>query len=379
MMLVSDKSPNPGAQVAARSSAGVEGRCNSVQRTSLQWNDAYPYSAVHIIRVPGALDFERLTSAVRVVLAKRGLTGLVLNRRAATYEYRGGPARCEIDLIAEEDGASVSLTSEIERQLNTAFTVGECFDPFRFFVAPGRDSFALGLAYFHAIADAESIVSLMIDLVDTWLRGGKPGSALPSELYPPRFDNLLRRHPKVFFRRLLSLPSHIRALRNSCRPRYRDPQNLHNGFTLFSVQRDELLVVTEAERSRGVTFNDVLLALLLKSLAPLAERRLRAVRRRNIAVGSIVNLRKDLGVDSRRTFGLFLGSFVVTHEVAEGISLLELARDIRRQTLRIKRDRLYLALPLELACARLAFSCFSPERRKNLYQKFYLFGEASRT
>ena len=50
-------------------------------------------------------------------------------------------------------------------------------------------------------------------------------------------------------------------------------------------------------------------------------------------MGCIVNLRKDLGVDSRRTFGLFLGSFMVTHEVPEGMSLRELRALARREAL----------------------------------------------
>ena len=90
-----------------------------------------------------------------------------------------------------------------------------------------------------------------------------------------------------------------------------------------------------------------------------------------ISVGCIVNIRKDLALGTRRTFGLFLGSFVVSHEVPRGISLMDLAQDIRRQTLGIKRRRLYLGTPLELAIARLTFSLFSTSRRKKFYQKNY--------
>ena len=90
-----------------------------------------------------------------------------------------------------------------------------------------------------------------------------------------------------------------------------------------------------------------------------------------ISVGCIVNIRKDLALGNRRTFGLFLGSFVVSHEVPRGISLLDLAMDIRRQTLEIKRGRFYLGTPLELAVARFTFSLFSTPRRKKFYQKNY--------
>ncbi len=90
-----------------------------------------------------------------------------------------------------------------------------------------------------------------------------------------------------------------------------------------------------------------------------------------MSVGCIVNLRKDLGLDSRRTFGLFLGSFTVTHEVPDGIRLRRLAEEIRRQTAAIKRHRLYLGTPLDLAFARLALRFFSPERQRRFYAKYY--------
>jgi hypothetical protein len=76
-------------------------------------------------------------------------------------------------------------------------------------------------------------------------------------------------------------------------------------------------------------------------------------------------------LDRAPTFGLFLGSFTVTHTVPEGISLRELTGDIRRQTLAIKERQLYLATPMELALGRFVLRLFSPERRRTFYQKNY--------
>ena len=50
---------------------------------------------------------------------------------------------------------------------------------------------------------------------------------------------------------------------------------------------------------------------------------------------------------------------------------MDLARDIRRQTLAVKNGRLYLAAPLELAFGRFMFSLYSTERKKKFYQKHY--------
>ena len=78
-----------------------------------------------------------------------------------------------------------------------------------------------------------------------------------------------------------------------------------------------------------------------------------------------------MGAESRGTMGLFLGSFVVTHEVPDGIPLRQLARDIWQQTSAIKRQKLYLGTPLDLRFANFMFNLFSPRRQKKFYPKHY--------
>jgi NRPS condensation-like uncharacterized protein len=124
-------------------------------------------------------------------------------------------------------------------------------------------------------------------------------------------------------------------------------------------------------KSWRVPLNDIFLALLLKALSPCAEGRVDAPRRKRIAVASIVNIRRNLGVDITGTFGLFLGSFVVFHPVPPEIRLEEIVRDIHGQTDKIKRDALYLRSVLELGLARLLFPLFSHERQKKFYPKYY--------
>jgi len=335
----------------------------------------HPFNAVHVARVAGTLDLQRLTQAIRGMLEAKGLTGLKLDRRQGTYEYNRGAPPCEIRTCPDAENRRLALAAEITRQLNSGFPVDEHFVPFRFFVASDPDSFSLGLAYFHPVADAESVVALMKTIVETYQ--GKAGEPLstPLDLYPARRDGLLGHHPRLLARKLLALPSHMRNVRTSCRPPLRDAQNMDNGFSFLSLGPDTLRSLSQAGKAWEVTLNDLFLALLMKCFSPLAALRARASRRRQISLGSIVNLRKDLGLDSQRTFGLFLGSFVVSHEVPNGLALPELARDIRCQTARVKRDRLYLGTPLDLALARTVFPLFSAERRRKFYAKnFPLWG-----
>ena len=356
-------------------SVSMHGRLNSFQKTMLQWDDLHPYTAVHVVRIAGRLDENRLRKGIQATLEARGLTHLSLDRASGAFHYEGGPAVCEIRAIAGGEHPHSALFAEMESQLNTPFAPTGRFNPFRFFVAPAGDSFFLGLVYFHAVADAESVALLLGELVEACDKGSAPAFSEPLDLYPDGRSHLLRRHPKVVARRLLTLPTQIRNLRRSCRAPCRDAANMANRFIFFSLGPETLRSVVAAGKSWEVTVNDVWLALLLKSLSPLAAERMRARKRQAISVGCIVNLRATLAVDSRRTFGLFLGSFTVTHEVPDGIGLRTLARDVQQQTAAIKRHRLFLGTSLELGFARFMLKFFSPERRTKFYPKnFPLWG-----
>jgi hypothetical protein len=191
------------------------------------------------------------------------------------------------------------------------------------------------------------------------------------ELYPDGRSHLLRRHPLVVVRGLLAMAAQLRKLRQSHRVNFPPDADMVNGFSFLALAPADLRALLEAAKSWEVTLNDLLLALLLKALVPLATARASAPRRKKISLGCIVNLRKDLGLDSRRTFGLFLGSFLITHDLPEGISLRKLVADIRQQTTSIKRHKLYLGTPLELGFARFMLKFFSPARRKKFYAKNY--------
>jgi hypothetical protein len=124
-------------------------------------------------------------------------------------------------------------------------------------------------------------------------------------------------------------------------------------------------------RAWGVTLNDLFLAGLLLGLAPLSEKQRKESSRRHLAVGCIVNTRSHLGVDSRHTFGLFLGSFLVFHPVPPGATLRTLANDIQRQTGRIKRDRRFMAAAVDTTLARFCLHFLTPERRARFFPKHY--------
>ncbi len=340
----------------------MPGKLNIFQRSMLHWNDLHPYNAVHAARLSGAPDLERLRNAIYATLKNRGLTGFTLDADNGKFSYDGGDATCEIKILPTNE----NLTAEIARQLNTSFPARGSFSPFRFFVATENDSFQLGLVYFHAVADGESIIRLMKDFADTY-ENNPPVTRL--NLYPEHAG--LWRQPRLVVKKLFSMPPFIRDMKRSYHVPCHDAQDGANGVALFSLPSEQLRAVVATAKDWGVTVNDVFLALLFQGLAPLVAPYRAHRKRTKISVGCIVNTRSDLGADSRKQFGLFLGSFVTTQALSEGIKLRELAGDIHQQTERVKRNKLYLAAPLELRLARFVLSFFSTARRKKLYLKNY--------
>jgi len=347
----------------------MPGRLNIFQRVMLQWNELHPYNAIHVVRIQAVLDPERLGNVIRHLLVRLGLTGLQMDASHAKFDYQGGPAQCEIKLLSESD-PYMALISEIERQLNTRFPINQRFTPFRFFIVPEAGSFLLGLVYFHPVADAEAVVFLLKRIVETYFVPGEGGDVGSLELYPPPRDGLLRQ-PKLLLKKLAAIPGMMFNMRRSCRPNYRDVADSKVGVTLFFLPPGSLPKLMQASKAWGVTINDVFLALLARSVAPLASHAQKRGRP-ELSLGCIVNIRRDLALQGPRAFGLFLGSFIVTQPLpSENGRLREIAVAVRERTELMKRDQLYLTSALELRFGRRMMGFFSTRERRKLYQKHY--------
>lgn len=347
----------------------MTGKLNIFQRAMLRWNGLHPYNAVHVLRIAAPLDPPRLHKAVDHTLETLGLIGLTLDPRHSQCIYAGGPSHSTITILESGKDPRSTLAAEVGRQLNTPFAHGQPFNPYRFFVLPESDGFSLGLAYFHAVADAESIVHLLRDIFRTY-QATTPASSPAPVAVPADCSDSPFRHPGVLFKKLRTLPSMVKILRTSCRPFYRDTQDMANGIELFSLTPEHLPRLLHCGRSWGVTLNDLFLALLLKSIASHVPDRLRDARRKRLSIGCIVNTRRDLEIKDR-TFGVFLGSFVVSHRMPDDIGLRDLAGDVRRQTLEIKQNKIYLASSLELVLDRVLLSLSSTGQLRKRYQKNY--------
>ncbi len=346
----------------------LRGKLNIFQRTVLLWNEMHPYNAIHVVKLKQPLRPEILKDVIDRFLEKQGLVNLVIDRVKKTYDYRGGRSDVEINIVRYDDPAS-GLLSEVRKHLNLPFPVTGRMDPFRFFVIPEGDGFYLGLVYFHLIAGADSVIALMKGIASSYTGGALPEDTSPFVLYPQVYRKLMPFNLKYFAWWVLTFPEHISHMKISFRPKYRDPDDTGIGFSCLSVSPSQYRAVILASKAWEVTVNDLFLAILLKSVAPLAEKRFRTPRRTHVSVASIVNIRKDLSVDAD-VFGLFLSYFNVTHSVPEGVELGRLAQDVRRQTEKIKRHKLFLRTVLEMWAALMLASGLFKDRKKYFYAKY---------
>jgi hypothetical protein len=335
----------------------------------LRWKELHPYNAVHVLRIDAPLDPRRLRDVIADVLEGEGLTGLELDSRHGRYRYSGGRADVALELLGGADDPAKVIDATIERQLNTPFANEGRFDPFRFFAIAGERSFHFGLAYDHFIAGGDSIVVLMKDLHDAYVGRAATGHRR-LDRYPAAYGRLFARRLLPLLRGLPGLAEMIASCRTTVRPSYRagvPPTNEYGCWYLPAADLQHALMVT---RAWGVTLNDLLLALVLQAMVPLAGERTQG-RRRMLAVASIINIRSEFQPPATDTFGQFLSSFRVTHPMPAGIGVEQLARDVRAATGRTKRRKLWLQTLIGIASSGLFWRFLSPARRAAFHAKNY--------
>ena len=347
----------------------MRGRLNLFQAAMLRWRGFHPYNAVHVAELPGPLDAPRLAAAVADHLEALGVTGLVLDAARRRFEFRGGRVEYPVPVLQGGPAPLPVIEQEMERQLNEGFAASGAFEPFRFFAVDAGGTFHLGVAYDHFLAGGDSIVVLLKGIAVRY-RGGTPALPAP-ERYPRTYEwlfarNFLAAHVGQYY-----LPSMLLRMRRAFRPRYRYGEGWTNGFTSVQFPPDCYRAVVAAAKRWGVTFNDLLLALVFVALSPEVPERHGQRRRRELAIASVINIRHELAGPPDETFGQFLSSQIVMHPATPDTPLEALARDIHAQTQRVKRRKLYLMTLYMLSWGAIAWPFMTPAQRKHVYAKNY--------
>ena len=328
-------------------------RLNLFQRMMLRWRALHPYNPVHVLRVPAALDRRRLQDCIATRMLAAGLAG---------------PAPPALESVPAQPTAAQALHAAIEQAFNRPFAADD--GPWRFFVVEDGDAFHLALAYDHYVAGGDAVAELLSDIALAYL-GATGAPPQTRAAHAPTYRRLLLRHPGWVLRALFALPGVVARGRLACRVPREHMADANNGFAWLSLPPAQTRALLQATRAWGVTLNDLLLAALLLLLAPQAAARLRHPRRRELAVASIINMRRDLGPPAATWPAPCLAALRVQHAVPEGIGLQQLARQLHAQTATMKRRHLYLQSLVGLSVSALAWRWLPPAKRQGWFAKHY--------
>ena len=200
-------------------------------------------------------------------------------------------------------------------------------------------------------------------------RGETAAQDTVSDASAPSYAGVLLRQAGVLLRGLPSLPALVASCRRSFRPAYATIDDGQNAFARLRLGLPEQAALIRAAQSWGVTQNDLFMTILLKVLSPLAAKRRQQSRRRELAVASIVNIRRDFGSQAQHAFVPLLASFRVSNVVPDEIGVKELAHFVHKESERIKRGKLYLQTLLALGLAALEWRFMSERRRRRFFAK----------
>ncbi len=340
-------------------------RTNIFQRSMLLWDRIHPYNAVHLMELPPGTSLAGLDELLAGYLEKVFPGPLRIGRGGWYLEWlESSPLKPPVKRVSLEGDPVTALSRAVEDELNTPFT-GETFSPIRASLFQGGGRLFTGVTYFHPHSDAVPVVYLMEGLFRTVVSGGHDD-------WPPlRVASEWRTcTPGRLFSSLGDLPDQIRRVRRYARPPVRRDGGMENGLLFFTMDGEGCSRLRETARRWKVTVNDLLIGMLLKAVQTFGMKAAGHPRRKEMAVNSIVDLRKDSGRE-RNEIGLFLGSFSVSHELAPQRDLKETVLHINERTREIKEGRKYVGPLVGLGISSLLMKTLFSRRRENFYIKYY--------
>jgi len=274
-------------------------RLNIFQTLQRHWDELHPYNAGQILQLKGTGDPSRLTEAFHQTLHDLKLGQVSVAGRLFVHEASNRPP-----VVREILGTT--LEDFVSEEMNTPFH-REHGCPFRPFVLNNSGSHHLGIIYHHWIADSASIRLLMREwfarIYQLTPRSRKPFPS-PAGGYWRHFGpaaakwNLLTH---VF--RGVSWQSRMKRVCRIEAPGFHD---FKIRFSMHALPDGLIQRVRLRAHGYGATVNDVFLAeiaTVCRRHVPVHENR----KRRELALGSIVDLRGQSTHTLEGAFGLFLG------------------------------------------------------------------------
>jgi hypothetical protein len=345
---------------------GERGGLNVFQRLARQWESLHPYNGAQVLKIAGEIDPELCRRAWLDALAALNL-GLVCIQ-ANSYRYRRLNGEAIYHGVVECP-AGTRLQEWIAGEMNRPFGEGQSV-PFRPFVIQENGHFWMGLCYQHWVADSTSIRML----IHEWFaRQFKPEAATnrPLRIHAGGYLSLFGPHcprsrPGSALASTMRWHEQFRRVRRiEDRAKFRD---MSLGFELFDAPRGLIDSVCKSARHAGAKVNDVFLAAIAKVCDEFVPAKAK-LRRRQLAIGSIADLRASAGKPVGDLFDLLLGFAVVTCGTQKLKDWRELVGTIARQTQDQKMGALPLSSFMRMGIGLIAGKWLSQEKVVEFYRK----------
>jgi hypothetical protein len=258
-----------------------------------------------------------------------------------------------------------SLTDFISDQLNLPFD--RAGSPFRPFLCDGGDHHYAGVVYHHYAADSVSIRTV---LREWFFRLHQPALArtvpLRRAAYNPIFGPAAANW-SVFDGVLSSARWAARNARVA-RVHHTGRHDFHTRFSLHDLGPGLVTPLLACARRHNATLNDLFLAAAAQTCARHAPIK-RSVRRPDLALGTIVDLRPYATRDLSDTFGLFLGFTSTVCRPRDFHDFPTLLRAVAAQSREQKRTRVPLFSPLRMAPGLVVGKVYGPKTLTEFYRK----------
>ena len=348
----------------------VRVRLNAFQRLMRRWSQMHPYNAGQVMEVSGVPDLERWKAAAQGVVEEMGLGPATFDSGDEYAAFFGTP-----EVAVEESGAS--LAAFFEEELNRPFAAGDV--PVRFCVLPavGRngstESHYLAAVYDHWIADSRAMRELMHRIFERYRLGATTLPALT--LQAPNFRGLFRKHVG----RLVRCAALRESLKNCWRHRsgFRinipDPLDFRSRFLLRQIPEGLIEKVHAFAKQQGASVNDMFIAVLAQTMGAYTyDQRLKRRKkrfhfpRRQVGIGTIVDIRDAASEPLDRVFNLYLSSYTVVLDQPERRSPDAVTREVTATTSRLKKTFGTVKGFWAFAMARIWWDMYSSPRNRAL-------------
>ena len=304
-------------------------KLNIFQRLVRQWDTVHPYNGGQVLHLAGNPDLDLISDAWWKTIIALQLGPVRVAGKKYEFQTVDALPRISVDNVKDK---SISFEAYLSDVMNKPFPEsGEL--PFRPFVFQSTgDTFYLGVIYQHWIADSSSIQLL---LKEWFQRIYEPQSVVDEPVTISKVGYWAHFGPKRLKARMmeqmLSLLRAFTRLRRAKKLMTKNSMDFNMACLVRRLPEGIIPRLLDTARRNGATLND----LFLMVMSDVADRftTFRSARaRRDLALGTIVDLRPHSVKPMDRVFGLYLGYANVVCTRRDLRSWPRLIRHIAAQT-----------------------------------------------